>query len=131
MNKCNTKYSFLFDFYEDLVQRLEFVEENTQRLQQVMFSLTAEAFNQKLKPKKKTPVAHIERSESNEKNLIMYKPPKKNPSNATTEAQKWLSLQKNQSVSKHKRKRENSDEKLYNEEFGGKPYRKALKYDQE
>ena len=94
-----------------------------------MFSLTAEAFNQKLKPKKKTSVAHIERSGSNEKNLIMYKPPKKNPSTSATDAQKWLSLQKTGSVSKNKRKREDSDEKLRNEEFGGKPYLKALKYD--
>jgi len=133
MNKCQSKYSFMSEFYEDLLRRFEVVEFHAQRLQKVMFDLTAEVFKRKFPSNKKASIksGFNENSNSNEKQLIMYKPPKKN-SSVKNDVQKWLSFNKSESSNKLKRKRENheSDEKLCNEELGGIPYRKALKYDQ-
>jgi len=133
VNKYQTKYKFMFGFYEDLLKRFEVVESQVERIQKLMFDVTAQAFERNYRLNKKVSIkpGFNENSNSNDKKLIMYKPPKKN-STIKSDVQKWLSFNKSESSNKLKRKRENneSDEKLYSQELGGIPYKKALKYDQ-
>lgn len=120
MNKCREKYGVMFDFYKSLLTRLDAIENHTVTLQTILFNLTKVALTQKRRFRRSmTPRTPSEGSESKQKVVLLYKPPKKE-SHSIEEVQKLMALS-NQTSNKKKRRREDSGGRTE------KPPTKALK----